>query len=63
MWQADLTRPLALVIGGEADGPGPQARQLADTLINIRMPGNFESLNAGVAASLLLYEIIRQRNS
>lgn len=63
MWQADLTQPLALVIGGEADGPGPHARQLADTLVHIPMPGNFESLNAGVAASLLLYEIIRQRNS
>ncbi len=63
MWQADLTRPLAIVIGGEAEGPCQQARDLADALISIPMPGDFESLNAGVAASLLLYEIIRQRNS
>lgn len=62
MWQADLTRPLAIVIGGEAEGPCKQARDIADAHISIPMPGDFESLNAGVAASLLLYEIIRQRN-
>ncbi len=62
MWQTDLTRPLALIIGGEAEGAGEQARELADASIHIPMPGAFESLNAGVAASLLLYEMLRQRN-
>ena len=63
MWQTDLTAPLALIIGGEAEGPSLQAREFADALLNIPMPGQFESLNAGVATSLLLYEVIRQRNS
>lgn len=62
MWQADLSSPLALIIGSEAQGAGDQARALADEPVSIPMPGDFESLNAGVAASLLLYEIIRQRN-
>lgn len=63
MWQTDLTRPLALVVGGEAEGPSQHARENSDALIHIPMPGNFESLNAGVAASILLYEVVRQRNS
>lgn len=63
MWQADLTRPLALIIGGEAKGAGVEARQLADAKIHIPMPGAFESLNAGVAGSVILYEILRQRKA
>jgi TrmH family RNA methyltransferase len=61
-WQLDLTRPLALVIGGEAQGAGPQARALADALISIPMPGASESLNAAAAAGILLFEVVRQRS-
>lgn len=61
-WQADLRSPLALVIGGEADGASEEARQAVDDLLNIPMPGQFESLNAAVAAGILLFEIVRQRN-
>ncbi len=61
LWEADLRVPLALVIGGEAEGPSPEARKVAVENIHIPMPGSFESLNAGVAASILLFEIIRQR--
>lgn len=61
LWQIDLRDPLALVIGGEAEGASLEARQIADTLVHIPMPGGFESLNAGVAASILLFEIVRQR--
>jgi RNA methyltransferase, TrmH family len=63
LWTADLKSPLALVIGGEAEGPSPEAKNLVTEDIHIPMPGNFESLNAGVAASILLFEIIRQRQS
>ncbi len=63
MWEADLAKPLALVVGSEAEGPGPEARHRADSIVHIPMPGKFESLNAGVAASILLVEIIRQRHS
>jgi TrmH family RNA methyltransferase len=60
-WQLDLRRPIALVVGGEAEGAGPQARALADGLITIPMPGRSESLNAAVAAGILLFEVVRQR--
>lgn len=63
MWQADLTSPLALVVGGEAEGADPGTMQEIVEKIHIPMPGKFESLNAGVAASILLYEILRQRNT
>jgi TrmH family RNA methyltransferase len=61
-WQANLREPLALVIGGEADGASPEAREAADELLHIPMPGQFESLNAAVAAGILLFEIVRQRS-
>ena len=61
-WQVELRSPLALVIGGEADGASEEARQAVDGLIYIPMPGQFESLNAAVAAGILLFEVVRQRS-
>lgn len=63
LWQANLRQPLALVIGGEADGASAEVKRGVDELLNIPMPGGFESLNAAVAASILLFEVVRQRNS
>lgn len=60
-WEADFTNPLALVIGGEAEGAGPQAQRLADQCVSIPMPGGGESLNAAAAGAVLLYEVLRQR--
>jgi TrmH family RNA methyltransferase len=62
LWQVDLRRPVALVLGGEAEGASPEARRVADGMITIPMPGQSESLNAAVAASILLFEVVRQRN-
>jgi TrmH family RNA methyltransferase len=62
-WKADLRQPVALVIGGEADGASESARKLAHQKISIPMSGNVESLNAGVAGSVLMFEVVRQRNS
>lgn len=62
-WDLDLRQPLALMVGSEADGATPEAMQLADQPICIPMPGNSESLNAAVAASVLLFEIVRQRRA
>ena len=59
--QADFRSPLALVIGGEAEGAGRQAVSLSNEKVHIPMPGGGESLNAGVAASILLFEVVRQR--
>jgi TrmH family RNA methyltransferase len=61
-WQLNLREPLALIIGGEADGASPEAIKAADQLITIPMPGKSESLNAAVAASILLFEVVRQRS-
>jgi TrmH family RNA methyltransferase len=60
-WQADFTHPTALILGGEADGASATARELATTQISIPMPGRMESLNAGVAGAILLFEVVRQR--
>ena len=61
-WQADFRQPLALIVGGEADGASQPARNLANIVVNIPMPGKIESLNAGVAGAVLMFEVVRQRN-
>jgi TrmH family RNA methyltransferase len=62
-WQTDLRQPLALIIGGEAEGASEEARKLATQKISIPMAGNVESLNAGVAGSVLMFEVMRQRSN
>ena len=62
-WQADLRPPLALIIGGEAEGAALEIRKVATATLTIPMPGGFESLNAAVAAGILIFEVIRQRYS
>ena len=61
-WETDLREPLALIVGGEAEGASEQARKLATQNISIPMAGNVESLNAGVAGSVLVFEVLRQRS-
>ena len=60
-WKTDLHQPLALIVGGEAEGASEAARKLATQKISIPMDGNVESLNAGVAGSVLMFEVVRQR--
>jgi len=62
MWSVDLRQPVAIVIGSEADGASEEAKQAANMIINIPMPGGSESLNASIAAGILLYEVVRQRS-
>lgn len=57
----DLTRPCALIVGGESGGIGAALLDRVDEKARIPMPGRAESLNAAVAASILLYEALRQR--
>jgi TrmH family RNA methyltransferase len=61
-WETNLRQPLALIVGGEADGASEQARKLASQKISIPMAGKAESLNAAVAGSMLMFEIVRQRS-
>lgn len=60
-WDADLGGPLALVIGGESAGLGRAVHAECDSLVRIPMSGRVGSLNASVAAALLIYEAVRQR--
>jgi TrmH family RNA methyltransferase len=61
-WETDFREPLALIVGGEAEGASQQARELADASVKIPMPGEAESLNAGVAGAVLMFEVVRQRS-
>lgn len=61
--RGDYTGNTAMIIGNEARGIQEETAALADTLIKIPMEGQVESLNAAVAASILMYEVYRQRRS
>ena len=61
MYQADLTGPAAVVIGNEGDGMSQLVRKNCDVMVHIPMKGRISSLNASAAASILLYEAVRQR--
>ena len=61
MYKANLTVPAAIVIGNEGDGMSPLVRKNCDVMVNIPMKGKISSLNASNAASILLYEAVRQR--
>ena len=60
-WQADFQSPLVLLIGGEAQGISPEGQKLATSSVHIPMKGQTESLNAAVSASVLMFEVMRQR--
>jgi len=63
-WQADLSGPLALVVGSEGSGLSRLVREACDVLVQIPMAaGSIASLNASVAGSLALYEAFRQRTT
>lgn len=60
--KADLKKGLMLVIGNEGNGVSKEAIDLADQNVYIPMPGGLESLNASIAASICMYEVMRQRS-
>jgi len=57
----DLTENVALIIGNEGNGISPELIEKADIKIKIPMAGSIESLNAAVAAAILMYEKVRSR--
>lgn len=61
MYDADLTGPAAIVIGSEGDGMSRLVQKNCDVTVHIPMKGSISSLNASAAASILLYEAVRQR--
>ncbi|RNC62754.1 MAG: putative TrmH family tRNA/rRNA methyltransferase [Candidatus Dichloromethanomonas elyunquensis] len=62
IYQADLTGPRAIVIGGEDKGLGRLIRESCDEMVSIPMMGKISSLNASVAGSIVMFEVLRQRN-
>ncbi|MGH2426874.1 MAG: 23S rRNA (guanosine(2251)-2'-O)-methyltransferase RlmB [bacterium] len=63
LYEIDLTPPLVLVIGGEGKGLRRLVREHCDLLIRLPMHGSMSSLNVAVAAGVLLFEIVRQREA
>ena len=61
--EADLKGPMVLIMGSEDKGISRELTALADQTIKIPMKGTISSLNVSVAAGILLYEILRQRNA
>ena len=61
-YATDLTGPMALVIGSEGDGIARLTLERCDRVVSLPIHGHIDSLNASVAAGILMYEIIRQRN-
>ncbi len=59
--QADLTGPLAVLLGSEGTGLPPELAAGADRRLAIPLRGRVDSLNVGVAAAVLLFEVARQR--
>ncbi|HUI82811.1 MAG TPA: RNA methyltransferase [Candidatus Binatia bacterium] len=63
VWNANLRGPLAIVIGSEGAGVPRETLAQADEVVAIPQSARVESLNAGIAASIVLYEAARQRNA
>ena len=63
LWKTDFTGSVALVIGSEGDGIGRLVRDNCDFIVNIPMVGKINSLNASAAASVIMYEVLRQRSA
>lgn len=60
-YDADLTGPVAIVVGSEGFGMNKLVRSSCDVILKIPVKGEINSLNASVAAGVLAYEIVRQR--
>lgn len=60
IYTTDFSGPICLVIGSEGKGLRPLIRKQCDHLVTIPMPGSFNSLNASVAAAVIMFEITRR---
>ncbi|QJD85104.1 23S rRNA (guanosine(2251)-2'-O)-methyltransferase RlmB [Cohnella herbarum] len=60
-YETNLTGPLAIVIGNEGQGLSRLVKERCDFILSLPMAGQINSLNASVAAGVILYEVVRQR--
>ena len=60
--KCDFTDKCAIIIGSESLGAEEKTIRSSDQIVSIPMPGGAESINASVAAGILIYEVVRQRN-
>ena len=63
MYKTDLSGSMALVIGSEGEGISRLVKEKCDFLVEIPMFGDVNSLNASVAAAVLMYEVVRRRHN
>ena len=63
LFDANLTGPMAVVMGAEGDGMRRLTRERCDLLVKIPMAGSVSSLNVSVATGICLFEVLRQRNA
>lgn len=61
-WQTDLKGKVLVLIGNEGAGLPKEILEAADAVVKIPIPGKAESLNAGISASVIMYEALRQKN-
>jgi 23S rRNA (guanosine2251-2'-O)-methyltransferase len=62
VFDINFSEPVAIVMGGEEQGVFPALMKICDDQFQIPMTGDFESLNVSVAAGIILYEAMKQRN-
>lgn len=62
LYEENLRGPIGIVVGSEGEGVSKLAKENCDYIISVPMYGKVTSLNASVAASLMVYEVVRQRN-
>jgi 23S rRNA (guanosine2251-2'-O)-methyltransferase len=63
LYEADMSGPLAVVLGSEEDGVNPEILQKANLSVQIPVRGHIKSLNVSVAAGIVLSEVLRSRSS
>jgi len=62
-YQKDLSGPIAVVMGSEETGISREIINMSDASVKMPMNGSIESLNVSVAAGIIIYEVIRQRQA
>ncbi len=61
--KSQVTQPTAIAIGGEGEGLSTLVRQRCDFIASIPMKGKISSLNASIAAAVVMYEALKQRRT